>query len=514
MKEMRQDRLAFDLQSARKIDPHSGHMHVQQTNISKATINPYNGSEIPGADELGLDPDRVYRLLRHPDELEKAAKSFDGKPLVLMHKAQAADDKDHLNRVGSVGSPVYEHPYLKANLAVWDQEAIDAIESGAQRELSCGYAYTPDMTPGTYEGERYDGIMRNLGGNHVALVREGRAGADCHVFDSMEKLLMSKSAVSRTQAFERALSVTLRPRLAQDVKINWAPAVKGLTAKNFAEKKAKLAADIKAQTAGKMAKDADLQDVVEVIEALAPMLEGDPAIDPNAVSANPVEDEDDDKPDLAAILKEMGILDDDIAKVVAKMSGGGAQDDAPSNMGSGSIGGELTDGREDAGGGSTRTYAPTDNSSIATGGAADEDDDKKDKDKKAMDARIAERLKGMVSKSAMDSAIATAVKSATDAATARVNAIHEAKTHVRQWVGEQPALTFDSADSVYRAALKSLNVPNVDKLHADALRPILDAQPKPGDKLRNHVPAHIAQDAAAKSEYTDRYGANASRLKN
>ena len=38
------ERIAFDFVSARTIDPNSGHLHVAQTNISKATVNPYRGS--------------------------------------------------------------------------------------------------------------------------------------------------------------------------------------------------------------------------------------------------------------------------------------------------------------------------------------------------------------------------------------------------------------------------------------------------------------------------------------
>jgi hypothetical protein len=40
------------------------------------------------------------------------------------------------------------------------------------------------MTPGTYGGIKYDGVMRDIVGNHVALVEEGRAGADVHVGDA------------------------------------------------------------------------------------------------------------------------------------------------------------------------------------------------------------------------------------------------------------------------------------------------------------------------------------------
>jgi hypothetical protein len=40
------------------------------------------------------------------------------------------------------------------------------------------------MQPGVYEGQHFDGIMTEIRGNHVALVRDGRAGGDVLVADS------------------------------------------------------------------------------------------------------------------------------------------------------------------------------------------------------------------------------------------------------------------------------------------------------------------------------------------
>ena len=63
-------------------------------------------------------------------------------------------------------------------------EAIAGIESGAKRELSSAYRYQPVMEAGTYEGQRYDGRMVRIVGNHVAIVPEGRAGSDVVVGDA------------------------------------------------------------------------------------------------------------------------------------------------------------------------------------------------------------------------------------------------------------------------------------------------------------------------------------------
>jgi uncharacterized protein len=167
--------------SSRRFDP-DGRLHVAAAPISKATVNPYLGNEIPDFEALGLEPGRVYALLRDPDELRKAAATFDGIPLLSEHTPISADDHPHGLVVGSTGTDCsFADPYLRVTLAVWDQRAIDAIESGVRRELSCSYRDFCDLTPGTFRGERFDAVMRALAANHLSLVDRGRAGEDCAI---------------------------------------------------------------------------------------------------------------------------------------------------------------------------------------------------------------------------------------------------------------------------------------------------------------------------------------------
>ena len=167
-----------------------GRLHVDQANISKAAVNPYLGKEINAVmkDEPGwkmLEAEKRYNLLRHPDELKKAAATFNGLPILWQHRPASAEAHPHEITIGATGNDAsFEHPYLRNSLSIWPAYATEAIEDGGQKQLSCGYAYKADMTPGTYEGEPYDGVMRDIVGNHVALVREGRAGADCAVGDA------------------------------------------------------------------------------------------------------------------------------------------------------------------------------------------------------------------------------------------------------------------------------------------------------------------------------------------
>lgn len=184
-------RIAMDRESVRDFD-NDGRMHVQVANISKAAINPYVGKEIPGWQKLGLDPDKIYRLFRDPDELAKGASTFNGIQLLKRHEPVSAEDHRMWDIVGTTGTDAnFDAPYLRNSLHVWTKDGIGLIESGDQREISCGYHYDPDMTPGEYDGQPYDGVMRNIRGNHVALVKDGRAGSDVVVGDDATELQWS-----------------------------------------------------------------------------------------------------------------------------------------------------------------------------------------------------------------------------------------------------------------------------------------------------------------------------------
>lgn len=182
--EMLQSSIIFDAaMSARSIDE-NGFLHVAASHITKATVNPYYGREIPGWREAGLEPDKVYYGFRAPEELKKSVSTWTGLPLHIEHHIDSAEEPAKLTRVGAIGAAFWNAPYVDASLTVWDQNAIEAIEDGSFRELSCAYRYDPDFTPGIYEGIPYDFVMRDIRGNHVALVEEGRAGPDVVVADA------------------------------------------------------------------------------------------------------------------------------------------------------------------------------------------------------------------------------------------------------------------------------------------------------------------------------------------
>lgn len=218
--------LALDASLQNRRYDADGQLHIHRTPISKATVNPYRGEEIPNSEQLGLEPGRIYYLLRDPGELAKAAPSFANKQLMFKHIQVNADDPKQDSIAGTIGSDVeFLDPYLMADMAIWDAEAIAGVETDTVRELSASYRYRADMTPGMYEGQRYDGVMRDIQGNHVALVQSGRAGSDVMAADS-------KLETNMETKFGKALYALLcaaSPKLAQDAALK--PLVIGLTRK-------------------------------------------------------------------------------------------------------------------------------------------------------------------------------------------------------------------------------------------------------------------------------------------
>lgn len=461
-------RLALDraaVQESVRTKDADGHLHVAATPITKATVNPYFGREVVNWRELGLNPERVYKLYRDPAELEKSVKSFNGKPLLFGHREVDSSDHDYEGTVGSVTGAYWDAPYVMASLDVWPSRAIDGIESEEVSELSAAYRYTAVMIPGTTpEGEKYDGRMTAIDGNHVALVPRGRAGRDVVVRDaalwdfSKGITMQSKPTLAAAQT-QGALAVYLKPKMAKDASIDLAPIVAGLNRKNFKAQIPAVVLGVMKATKGKLAQDADIEDVAEVIEALAEILPPEAEADVKAAvegaEGGEVTDDADDA-ELRAMLKAKGLSDEECDRICAM-------------------------GSEPA-------------------AAADEkDDDKKDKamDAAMVQARIREATKGMVPKAAMDRAIADAEARAIAATTAHINGISDARRRVAPWVGEL-AMDFDSVEAVERKACDVLGIAHKGK-HPDALMDIISAKPKAGERSREATP-RAAMDAASVAE--------------
>ena len=181
------EKIALDAQSKRTYDE-NGFLHVSISPLTRVQVAPYRGCEIPGWQELGLEPERIYKGYRPASELSKpdTIESVNGIPIQLAHHMDYADNPAKNTRVGSTGTDgAFHDPFLTNSLHIQDKNAIDRINDGSMRELSLAYRYKPVFQPGeTPDGEKYDFVMTDISANHLALVDEGRAGHEVLVYDS------------------------------------------------------------------------------------------------------------------------------------------------------------------------------------------------------------------------------------------------------------------------------------------------------------------------------------------
>ncbi|MDE9464672.1 DUF2213 domain-containing protein [Xenorhabdus bovienii] len=160
----------------------NGWLEVKDNPISKVGVFDYMGSEI-GAP----NPGDLYRVYRPAEELESVAtiESFKLKPFIDEHEMLGKDGTPAEKKgiEGVIGENVYfDYPYLRGNIKILSNAALNQIDNG-KIELSPGYRCRYEFTPGLFEGEHYDAIQRDIRGNHLALVEEGRTGIDVAVQD-------------------------------------------------------------------------------------------------------------------------------------------------------------------------------------------------------------------------------------------------------------------------------------------------------------------------------------------
>lgn len=278
--------------------------------------------------------------------------------------------------------------------------------------------------------------------------------------------------------------VALQPRLAEDAAIDLAPVVRGVTDKNYKSRKTAIFAALQKATTGKLAADADVDDVVELLDALqqidAPDIVqqvaggGDPAAvaDP---AGNENDDEADPDPDDAEgvmAFLEGKLSPEDLAKVKAMMGADPAMDDVA----------EVPE-----------TGKPESIKKLAG-------DKKVAKDTTTLPLKPAATA---VTKTAMDAALATTKQQVI----AEQRAIRAAEREVSAWVGE---LAFDedvvSADDIYGRALETLGVAT-DGVPPEAWPHILRAQPLPNARAKRST---VAMDAASSKSFADRFPGAAS----
>ena len=119
----------------------------------------------------------IRRELRLPEEVfnSDSLVSYKGKPVIITHEAGLiTKDNVHEEQIGTILSEGYRDGNdVRAEIIIHD---TDGMKECGLKELSLGYNLDLDETPGYWEGQPYDAIQRNIRINHLALVREARAG--------------------------------------------------------------------------------------------------------------------------------------------------------------------------------------------------------------------------------------------------------------------------------------------------------------------------------------------------
>lgn len=162
----------------------NGYFEVKGNPLSKVGVFDYLGADIPGAPKQ----DEIYKVLRPEEELSdpECIASFNKIPIIDNHVMLGEDytPPEDKGVEGTTGDIIfYESPFLKGDIKIFSTSLKEKIEQG-KTELSCGYRCVYEYSPGEWNGQKYDYIQRKIRGNHIALVKQGRMGADVAVLDS------------------------------------------------------------------------------------------------------------------------------------------------------------------------------------------------------------------------------------------------------------------------------------------------------------------------------------------
>ncbi len=183
------------------------YIEVKGNPISKVGVFQYSGMAVGNPDK-----DKIFNVYRPEEELnnQETIDSFKLIPFVDDH-TMLGEAKDGFVTAeekgvhGVIGENVYfQDGYLMANLKIFSDKIKELIDNG-KKELSAGYRCIYEKASGVFNGEHYDYIQRNIRGNHLALVAQGRMGPEVAVLDHLtftfdEKELLEMSDIEKMKA--------------------------------------------------------------------------------------------------------------------------------------------------------------------------------------------------------------------------------------------------------------------------------------------------------------------------
>lgn len=173
----------------------NGWFEIQDNPLSTVGVYPYMGRSISAE----CIQDHLYGVYRPESELssQECIDSFKLIPWIDDHVMLGSEDagltpSEQKGVQGVIGQDVYfDGTTLKGNIKVFSEAMANLIANG-KKELSCGYRCRYEYDPGNYKGEPYQYVQREIRGNHLALVENGRMGPDVAVLDHLTFTIDSK----------------------------------------------------------------------------------------------------------------------------------------------------------------------------------------------------------------------------------------------------------------------------------------------------------------------------------
>lgn len=165
-----------------------GYLKVR-ARIARTGIQSY--TDASGGIRLEYRPEEEVASTEALDSFREKCVTKEHPPVLL----DASNTKDYAIGFTS-GDVSYSDGFVESTLTVTDKETIDEIMRGKIREVSCGYKVDYLSEPGiTSDGQHYDGVQRNIRGNHVAIVKRARGGAEV-------RLMLDSADAAVTELFD------------------------------------------------------------------------------------------------------------------------------------------------------------------------------------------------------------------------------------------------------------------------------------------------------------------------
>lgn len=175
-----------DKATSKRSKDSNGFLIIKDNPIAKAGVFDYLLSELKA--DINADDDRVVKVYRPFDELERIKDSFANKPIKMNHHWVGDETNTADGAIGSIIEADEANGYLRADLIIYNPELIEKIENGELIELSPAYTGEEIDEQGRFNGEAYE-YKQKLGEvNHLAVVETGRSGKDLKIYDSKSKI--------------------------------------------------------------------------------------------------------------------------------------------------------------------------------------------------------------------------------------------------------------------------------------------------------------------------------------